>query len=161
VALPAAYAEWAQEQPGDVQAQSAAGQAQSANARQQPADARQLPADARQQPADVRHLPADAHAPATPLAAAAPAAAPAAAADDRFRILSPQAGDVYRVPAGVEARYATIALRAAGGASGRGLHWYVDGRSHPAARWALAPGRHRIGAVDAAGDSAEVSVTVE
>ncbi|HET8835415.1 MAG TPA: hypothetical protein VFN08_11835, partial [Gemmatimonadales bacterium] len=116
LALPAAFAEWAQEQTPD------ADQA------------------------------------ATRPAAAAPAAA---AADDRFRILSPEAGDVYRVPAGVEARYATVALRAAGGASGRGLQWYVDGRAHPSARWTLAPGRHRIGAVDAAGDSTEVSVTVE
>ncbi|HET7469100.1 MAG TPA: hypothetical protein VFJ81_05465, partial [Gemmatimonadales bacterium] len=80
---------------------------------------------------------------------------------DPFRILSPLAGDVYRVPAGVEARYATVALRAAGGAAGQGLRWYVDGRPHPAGRWALAPGRHRIGAVDAAGDSTEVSITVE
>ena len=81
--------------------------------------------------------------------------------DDRFRILSPQAGDVYRVPAGVDIRYATVALRASGGVSGPGLRWFVDGRPHASARWALAPGRHRIGAVDAVGDSAEVSVTVE
>jgi len=39
--------------------------------------------------------------------------------------------------------------------------WYVDGRPHPAARWALAPGHHWIRAVDAWGDSAEVSVAVE
>ena len=45
-----------------------------------------------------------------------------------FRILSPQEGDVYRVPAGVDARYATLALRAAGGAAGRGVRWTVDGR---------------------------------
>jgi membrane carboxypeptidase/penicillin-binding protein PbpC len=115
LALPAAYAEWAQEETAD------AGQAAT-------------------RPASV---------------------APASGGDDQFRILSPEAGDVYRVPAGVEARYATVALRAAGGAADQGLRWYVDGRPHPSARWALAPGRHRIGAVDAAGDSAEVAVTVE
>ena len=79
----------------------------------------------------------------------------------RFRILSPQEGDVYRVPAGVEARYATVALRAAGGAAGRALRWFVDGRPHAGERWALAPGRHRIRAMDGAGDSAEVAVAVE
>ena len=85
----------------------------------------------------------------------------APAGDDAFRILSPQEGDVYRIPAGVDARYATVALRASGGAVGRGLRWFVDGRPHAATRWMLAPGRHRIGAVDAAGDSAEVGVSVE
>jgi penicillin-binding protein 1C len=116
LALPAAYAEWAQEQnAGDA---------------------------------------------AEPPERSAPAV-PAAADADLFRILSPRTGDVYRVPAGVEARYATVALRASGGASGRGLRWYVDGHPHQTARWALTLGRHRIGAVDAAGDSAEVVVMVE
>ena len=40
-----------------------------------------------------------------------PTAAPPAAG---FRIVSPLEGDRYQVPPGVEARYATIALRAAG-----------------------------------------------
>ncbi len=57
-----------------------------------------------------------------------------------FRILSPQEGDVYRVPAGVEARYATLALRAAGGAAGRGVRWTVDGRPQRSIRWALEAG---------------------
>lgn len=114
IALPPAYAAWAQEQSADTRAPTRS----------------------------------------------APAASSSGALDP-FRILSPLAGDVYRVPAGVEARYATVALRAAGGAAGQGLRWYVDGRPHPAGRWALAPGRHRIGAVDAAGDSTEVSITVE
>jgi hypothetical protein len=116
IALPAAYAEWAQQQ-GATEAEAAA--------------------------------------------SPPPSHTPGPAGGDPFRILSPQAGDVYRIPAGVEARYATVALRASGGASGRGLRWFVDGRLHATARWALAPGRHRIGAVDAAGDSTEVSVTVE
>ena len=80
---------------------------------------------------------------------------------DPFRILSPREGDVYRVPAGVVARYATVALRASGGVSGRALRWFVDGRAHAGARWTLARGRHRIRAVDGAGDSAEVVVAVE
>jgi penicillin-binding protein 1C len=87
--------------------------------------------------------------------------APAASgprADD-FRILSPQEGDVYRVPAGVDARYATVALRAAGG-SGRGIRWYVDGRPQRSSRWALVPGIHRIRA-EAAGASAEVGIEVQ
>jgi penicillin-binding protein 1C len=92
--------------------------------------------------------------------ASPPGAAPSPANDQPFRILSPQEGDVYRVPAGVEARYATVALRAAGGASGS-LRWFVDGRPHADERWPLARGRHRIRAIDAAGDWAEVAVAVE
>jgi penicillin-binding protein 1C len=79
----------------------------------------------------------------------------------RFRILSPQEGDVYRVPAGVDPRYATVALRAAGGAAGRGVRWTVDGRPQRSARWALERGDHRIRAVDRGGEAAEVRVTVE
>jgi penicillin-binding protein 1C len=93
---------------------------------------------------------------------AAPSAGdPAPVSGHLFRILSPREGDVYRVPAGVEARYATVALRAAGSAPGHTLRWFVDGRPHAGERWALAPGRHRIRAIDAAGDSAEVVVAVE
>jgi penicillin-binding protein 1C len=83
------------------------------------------------------------------------------AAERGFRILSPQQGDVYRVPAGVEARYATVALRAAGATAGASVHWFVDGRAHGGARWALAPGTHQIRAVDGMGRAAEVKVTVE
>jgi penicillin-binding protein 1C len=78
-----------------------------------------------------------------------------------FRILSPQEGDVYRVPAGVEARYVTLALRAAGGAAGRGVRWSVDGRPQRSTRWALRQGTHLIRAVDGAGTVAEVRVAVE
>ena len=55
--------------------------------------------------------------------------------DGGFRILSPQEGDVYHVPAGVERRYATVALRAAGGSAHRPVRWFVDG--HPYYRRAL------------------------
>ena len=88
--------------------------------------------------------------------------APASRVDvGAFRILSPQEGDVYRVPAGVDARYATLALRAAGGAAGRGVRWTVDGRPQRSTRWALDRGPHLIRAVDGAGTVAEVRVAVE
>jgi penicillin-binding protein 1C len=91
--------------------------------------------------------------------ASAPASAPRPDAGG-FRILSPQEGDVYRVPAGVEARYATLALRAAGGA-GRGVRWTVDGRPQRSSRWPLEQGTHLVRAVDRAGREAEVRVVVE
>jgi len=145
--LPAAYAEWAQEridQGEETAARPVSSRADEAGPR--PASAEAAPRSASSQ------------ADAGPHRGPSP---PEPGIAELFRILSPQAGDVYRVPAGVAPRYATVALRATGGASGRGLRWYVDGRPHPAARWALAPGRHRIAAVDAAGDSAEVGVIVE
>jgi penicillin-binding protein 1C len=89
-----------------------------------------------------------------------PAAAPRPEAG-AFRILSPQDGDVYRVPAGVDARYATLALRAAGGAAWRGVRWTVDGRPQRSIRWALRHGPHLIRAVDGAGTAVEVRVAVE
>jgi len=75
-----------------------------------------------------------------------------------FRITSPQNGDRYSVPVGTDPRYATIALRAVGGA---GVRWYVDGRAWQSDRWPIAQGRHTIRAVDARGDSDQVSVDVE
>lgn len=87
---------------------------------------------------------------------------PAAVATTRpalgFHITSPQDGDRYSVPVGVEARYATIALRAVGGSS---VRWYVDGRAWRSDRWPIAHGRHTIRAVDARGRSDQVSVDVE
>jgi hypothetical protein len=78
-----------------------------------------------------------------------------------FRILSPQEGDVYHVPAGVDPRYATLALRAGGGAAGRGVRWTIDGRPQRSTRWALDRGPHLVRAVDGAGTVAEVRVAVE
>ena len=78
-----------------------------------------------------------------------------------FRILSPQEGDVYRVPAGVDPRYATVALRAAGAAPGRPVRWFVDGRPHRGGRWVLERGRHRIRALNGSGAAAEIGVAVE
>ena len=78
-----------------------------------------------------------------------------------FQIVSPRDGDVYRMSPGVETRYATIALRAAGGRGDAAVRWSVDGVPHMTARWSLLPGRHRVRAITAAGDSAEVTVQVE
>ena len=77
-----------------------------------------------------------------------------------FRIVSPREGDVYRLSPGVEPRYATVALRAAGGRGGA-VRWIVDGVPHGAGRWSLQSGAHRFRAVSAAGDVDEVSVRVE
>jgi penicillin-binding protein 1C len=100
------------------------------------------------------------------LPAAAPPAARLAAtgagpAVEEFRIVSPGEGDVYRLPPGVVSRYATVALRAAGSRAGAAVRWTIDGAPYRQARWALQKGRHRFRAVSAAGDTAEVAVTVE
>jgi penicillin-binding protein 1C len=95
-------------------------------------------------------------------ASAAPSSdSKALAAADTFRILSPLDGDVYHPPVGVPARYATLALRAAGGQASRSVRWFVDGRLQRDPRWPLAPGAHRIRAVDGAGSVREVRVVVE
>jgi penicillin-binding protein 1C len=89
-----------------------------------------------------------------------PGATPRGSAEPtQFRILSPQDGDRYSLPVGAEARYATIALRAAGG-DGSGWRWFVDGREWREERWRLSPGAHRIRAVTARGASDEVRIEV-
>ncbi len=75
-----------------------------------------------------------------------------------FQIVSPREGDVYRLSPGVESRFATVALRAVGGDL---VRWKVDGVPHASGRWSLQPGRHRLRAISASGDSAEVTVRVE
>ncbi len=77
-----------------------------------------------------------------------------------FRITSPQDGDSYGVPVGVDARYATLALRAAGGASALGVRWFVDGRETRESRWQLTPGTHTIRAETPRGERAEVHIDV-
>ena len=86
------------------------------------------------------------------------AAAPRAT-DERFRILSPLDGDLYRIPPGADGRYSTVALRAVGG-SGK-VRWLVDDRPHPEVRWTLRSGTHRIRAVADDGATREVTVRVE
>jgi membrane carboxypeptidase/penicillin-binding protein PbpC len=79
--------------------------------------------------------------------------------DEPFRILAPRDGDRYEVPVGVDARYATVALHAAGGAGP--VRWFVDGRELPRERWRLEPGPHTIRAIAPSGASDEVRVVVE
>jgi penicillin-binding protein 1C len=77
-----------------------------------------------------------------------------------FRITSPQAGDVYRVPPGVDARYATVGLRAVGAPAGLSVRWFVDGHPARGDRWSLVPGTHRLRAESGAMTD-EVEVVVE
>ena len=77
-----------------------------------------------------------------------------------FRIVSPQDGDRYAIPPGVESRYATLPLRAAGAGAGR-VRWLVDGASHDGGRWPLREGTHVIRAVSARGEAVETTITVE
>ncbi len=86
-------------------------------------------------------------------AAALPSAEP-------FRITSPEQGDHYRIPPGVDSRYATIGLRASGGTGSGRVVWFADGRPVAAERWPLIPGEHRLRAV-AGRESDEVVITVE
>jgi penicillin-binding protein 1C len=78
----------------------------------------------------------------------------------QFRITSPLDGDRYAIPAGVEAPYASIALRA-GGVGASTVRWSVDGKPHDRDRWALVAGTHEIRAVSARGDTARVTVNVD
>jgi membrane carboxypeptidase/penicillin-binding protein PbpC len=74
-----------------------------------------------------------------------------------FHIASPREGDVYQVPPGVDARYATIRLEAAGD---QAVSWVVDGRVVRSERWVPVPGRHTIRALSALGDTAQVHIEV-
>ena len=98
--------------------------------------------------------------PAAGMAAAPHRPAGAGAAPTaRLTITSPRAGDHYEIPPGVDGRYATLALRAAGVPPGTAVRWTLDGTPVTATRWVLAPGRHRVRAV--AGEmSDEVESTV-
>jgi len=78
------------------------------------------------------------------------AARPAAVADSvssGFHITAPAAGDVFRFVPGVDPRYATIGLRAAGGPRGARVSWSVDGGMLPGSRLPLVPGRHVVSAI--------------
>jgi membrane carboxypeptidase/penicillin-binding protein PbpC len=76
-----------------------------------------------------------------------------------IRIVSPQDGDRYTVPVGIDPRYATVALRASGG-NGAPVRWYVDGRAWMEERWRLVPGEHVIRAVAADGRIDTVRIIV-
>jgi penicillin-binding protein 1C len=77
------------------------------------------------------------------------------------RIISPQSGDRYSVPAGTDRRYATIALRAVTREPAVRLRWFVDGAPVTSARWRLTAGAHLIRAVADDGSSDEVHIVVE
>jgi penicillin-binding protein 1C len=86
--------------------------------------------------------------------------APLAAADSGFRIVSPLDGDKYQVPPGMDARYATIALRAVGRPEDEPVRWLVDGRRAASTRWQLRSGTHTIRALAASGRRARVTIEV-
>jgi membrane carboxypeptidase/penicillin-binding protein PbpC len=60
----------------------------------------------------------------------------------------------------VEARYATIALRAVGRTEDEPVRWLVDGRRTAATRWPLRSGTHTIRALAASGRRASVTIRV-
>jgi len=86
-------------------------------------------------------------------------AALAGPAGERFRIVTPRDGDRYAVPAGIDARYATLTFHAAGAATP--VRWLVDGAEVPGGRWRLSAGEHRVRAETATGAAEEVRIVVE
>ncbi|HEX8829818.1 MAG TPA: hypothetical protein VF705_01575, partial [Longimicrobium sp.] len=80
--------------------------------------------------------------------------------DERFRIVSPRDGDRYAVPAGVDARYATLTFHASG--VDAPVRWYVDGAEVAGGRWRLVRGEHRVRAESTrAADSVRIVVVGE
>jgi hypothetical protein len=61
-----------------------------------------------------------------------------------YRIVSPRDGDIYELPPGVPAGYATIPLIAPAGPDGRPPRWFIAGRASNGGRWAPVPGSHVI-----------------
>lgn len=110
----------------------------------------------------AEHAPPESAAPVTDAAGRGPVlpGSRLAAADTGFRIVSPLDGDQYRVPPGVDSRYATVALRAVGAPADAPVRWFVDGRPTDVARWRLVAGTHAIRAVGASGRVARVTVEV-
>jgi len=86
---------------------------------------------------------------------------PSSRGDVPLRIISPQRGDRYSVPAGTDPRYATIALKAVTREPSARVRWFVDGTPVPSARWQLVSGEHLVRAVADDGSSDEVRVVVE
>jgi penicillin-binding protein 1C len=81
-------------------------------------------------------------------------------ATSQFHITSPAPGDVFRFVPGVDPRYATIGLRAAGAPRTERIRWSVDGTPVRGTRLRLVPGRHVVRA--AAGNrSAEAIIEVK
>ncbi len=84
----------------------------------------------------------------------------AAAPEPSFRIVAPQDGDQYRVPPGVEPRYATLSFRAEGLGERETVRWLVDGDPLSEPRWRLRPGRHVVRAESTSGAVDEVVIVV-
>jgi penicillin-binding protein 1C len=73
------------------------------------------------------------------------------------RILSPRDGDVYEIPAGMDARFATLPLSAA---PNEGTIWKVDGEPVSGSRWRLRSGSHTVIACYTGGHADTVRITV-
>lgn len=88
----------------------------------------------------------------------------ACARDDALRVVSPEDGAAFRLVGGAIAE--RIVFRVAGNAAGRTLRWFVDGGARGETTGAepfvmeTREGRHRVVAVDAAGEAAAVEISV-
>jgi membrane carboxypeptidase/penicillin-binding protein PbpC len=60
----------------------------------------------------------------------------------------------------VDARYATIALRAVGRRQDEPVRWLVDGRPTASSRWQLREGTHVLRALASSGRRAQVTIQV-
>jgi penicillin-binding protein 1C len=78
-----------------------------------------------------------------------------------FHITSPATGDRYSVPPGVQADYATVALRSSGARDPTSIRWTVNGMAVPGTRWKLVPGHFTVTARTRTGqvDSVHIEVT--
>jgi hypothetical protein len=98
--------------------------------------------------------------PIAPPASPAPRPLRAPGGRSALTISSPQDGDRFRLPPGVDRRFATIALRASGVDDPTKVRWYVDGVRVRGGRWVPAPGRHQI-RVESGTEGAVATITVE
>src|SRR5262249_32492504 len=88
----------------------------------------------------------------------APGAPPSQTVRTALRLVSPRDGDAYAIPPGVDAPYATLALRAEGQGP---IAWSVDGRSVPSTRWRLIMGAHTVTATNATGEIVTAHIDVQ
>ena len=87
---------------------------------------------------------------------AGPSTAPSVRA--ALRLVSPHDGDAYAIPPGVDARYATLALRAEGAAP---MSWTVDGQPVATPRWPLVPGSHTVTVTSNTGEIVTAHIEVQ
>lgn len=86
-------------------------------------------------------------------------------APTRFAIASPPDGATYLIDPTLRREFQTLPLRAVA-AGARRIEWRVDGRivgatgADATVEWPLAPGTHRVAAVDERGRTASATVTV-